>query len=204
MVSLTIANGLDHFAKVILVDTTSYLRNITINSTKTPSTVTAQTGILMESLLSKLEEHGLGLAATPAIGEITLGGVLAINGHGTGILSENEKHVPLGHTFGSLSNLILSLTAIVWDNRSNQYVLKTFHRTDPNCQAFLVHLGRAFITEVTLQVGLNQRIRCQSIIGISASDLFGPQNSSPFNFANFIEKWEELKQFGFLSLINPG
>jgi hypothetical protein len=83
-----------------------------------------------------------------------------------------------GHTYGSLSNLILSLTAVVWDSGSSQYVLQTFQRTTPQCKAFLAHLGRTFVTQVTLQVGANQRLRCQSWFNIPATELFAPAGSS--------------------------
>ena len=56
-----------------------------IPSTQPPMTVTAQTGITMEALLTALEQAGLGVTATPAPGDLTLGGVLAIDGHGTAV-----------------------------------------------------------------------------------------------------------------------
>ncbi|MDC9592598.1 hypothetical protein [Xenorhabdus sp. IM139775] len=37
--------------------------------------VTAQTGVLMEALMTQLEEHGLGFTTTPEPGDLTLGGV---------------------------------------------------------------------------------------------------------------------------------
>jgi hypothetical protein len=61
-----------------------------------------------------------------------------------------EPRLP-GQTYGSLSNLILSLTAVVWNSAQSQYVLKTFQRSDPDIRPFLAHLGRAFITQVTLR-----------------------------------------------------
>jgi FAD/FMN-containing dehydrogenase len=47
--------------------------------------VVAQTGVTMEALLGFLEAAGLGLVAHPGPGNLSLGGVLAIDGHGTGI-----------------------------------------------------------------------------------------------------------------------
>ncbi|KAB8031803.1 cholesterol oxidase substrate-binding domain-containing protein [Fluviispira multicolorata] len=185
---LTIANGIDVSSRVILIDTKPYLNKVKIDKSQFPSKVTAETGISMENLLNALEEQDLGLTVTPAPGELTLGGVLAINGHGSAVAAANENSLSLGHSYGSLSNLIISLTAIVLDNESNKYILKKFERSEPNCQAFLVHLGRAFITEVTLQVGKNQRMRCQSIIGIPASEIFGKEEVSKFSFAKLVEK----------------
>ncbi len=184
----TVANNINTETKVILIDMVSFLTNVSIDNIQTPCTVTAQTGITMDSLLAQLERYGLGVSATPAAGDLSLGGVLAINGHGAAIAPIDKNNTISGQSYGSLSNLILSLTAIIWDYDTNQYILKTIKRSDPQCKAFLVHLGRAFIVEVTLQVAQNQRLRCQSILGVSASDLFGIYNSSPYNFANFIEK----------------
>ncbi|WP_186645721.1 cholesterol oxidase substrate-binding domain-containing protein [Fluviispira vulneris] len=185
---LTIANNTELTNNVILVDTKLFLNNVTINKSQYPFQVTAQTGITMETLTTKLEEFDLGLTCLPAPGELTLGGVLAINGHGSAVSPIDEDSHSSFNNFGSLSNQIDSLTAIVWDNESSQYILKKIHRSHPQCQAFLVHLGRAFITEVTLRVEKNQRIRCQSIIGIPAAEIFGDPITSKFNFSHFINK----------------
>ena len=140
---------------------------MTIDPSGSPATVTAQTGITMDTLLQKLEDAGLGLTAHPAPGDITIGGALAIDGHGTAVPAIGETMLP-GHTYGSLSNLILSLTAVVWSSSEGQYVLQTFERSDPAIQPLLTHLGRTFITEVTLQVGANTRLRCQSFVDVAA------------------------------------
>jgi FAD/FMN-containing dehydrogenase len=108
----------------------------------------------MLDLLAAVEQAGYGLTNTPAPGDITLGGVLAVGGHGTSVPAVGELPLP-GHTYGSVSNLVVSLTVAVWDTTRNAYVLKTFQRNDPDIGAFLVHLGRAFITEATLRLGVN-------------------------------------------------
>ncbi|MCW2947571.1 MAG: Cholesterol oxidase substrate-binding protein [Actinoallomurus sp.] len=157
--------------KVILVDTTQHLTSVSIGA----STVTAQAGVTMDTLLGRLESAGLGFAAIPAPGDITLGGMLAINAHGSAIPAQGESRIA-GTGYGSLSNLIQSLTAVVWSG--GRFVLKTFERTDPDIKAFLAHLGRAFVTEVTLEVGPNQRLRCQSRYDIQVTDVFAPPSSA--------------------------
>jgi FAD/FMN-containing dehydrogenase len=161
---------------VILVDTTQNLKAVSINTSSTPKTVTAQTGIMMQALLTALEGASLGVTACPAPGDISLGGALAIDAHGTAVPKTGET-LPSGHTYGSLSNLVRSLTAVVWNSANNQYELRTFQRTDPGCTALLTHVGRSFITEVTLQVGANQRLRCQSWFDKTAAELFAPAGS---------------------------
>ena len=139
----------------------------------------------MDSLTSTLAAAGYGFCAIPAPGDITVGGALAINAHGSAIPGTGETMLA-GQTYGSLSNLILSLTAVVWDAASGQYALKTFQRPDPDIRAFLTHLGRAFVTSVTLQVAASQNLRCQSWVDISAADLFAPPASAgSHSFASY-------------------
>lgn len=171
---LTVTPGVD-CANVILVDTTQHLRSMTVGAGDPPS-VTVQAGATMEALLTALEEAGLGITTCPAPGDITVGGALAIDGHGAAIPAAGETR-PAGRTYGSLSNLVLSLTAVVWDPGAQTYVLRTFERSDPACAALLVHLGRAFITEVTLQVGANDNLRCVSYVDVPAAELFAPADA---------------------------
>ena len=169
---------------LVLADTTQHFTALSIDATGSPATVTTQTGVTMDVLLQQLENAELGLTAHPAPGDITIGGALAIDGHGTAIPAVGETPIP-GHTYGSVSNLILALTAVVWDAGQGQYVLRTFDRSDPGIQPLLTHLGRSFVTEVTLQVGANSRLRCQSSVDVAASSLFGAPGSSSQTFDNY-------------------
>ena len=163
-------------AGYVLVDTTQHLTSVSV-AAGTPATVTAQAGVTMDALTAALAGAGYGLCAVPAPGDITVGGALAINAHGSAIPGAGETPLS-GQTYGSLSNLILSLTAVVWSSAQSQYVLKTFQRDDPDIRGFLAHLGRAFVTQVTLQVAASQNLRCQSWVDISAADLFAPPASA--------------------------
>ncbi|MCO5993246.1 cholesterol oxidase substrate-binding domain-containing protein [Actinoallomurus rhizosphaericola] len=187
---ILLPNGADT-GKVILVDTTQHLTAVGIDS----STVTAQTGVTMDALLAALETAGLGFAAIPAPGDITLGGALAINAHGSAIPAQGESRLP-GTGYGSLSNLIRSLTAVVWSG--NAFTLKTFTRTDPAMKAFLTHLGRAFVTEVTLEVGVNQRLRCQSRYDIQVTDVFAAPSAAGSNsFASLLNACGRIEVIWF-------
>jgi FAD/FMN-containing dehydrogenase len=166
-------------AGYVLVDTTQALTSVSV-AAGTPATVTAQAGVTMDTLTTTVAAAGYGLCAIPAPGDITLGGALAINAHGSAIPATGETALS-GQTYGSLSNLILSLTAVVWSAAQSQYVLKTFQRSDPDIRAFLAHLGRAFVTQVTLQVAASQNLRCQSWVDISAATLFAPPATAGSN-----------------------
>lgn len=192
---LTVAAGAS-CPNIILVDTKQHLTAVSVNTSSTPKTVTAQTGILMEALLTTLEASTLGVNACPAPGDLTLGGALAIDGHGTAVPKTGETLVS-GQTYGSLSNLIRSLTAVVWDAASSQYLLRTFQRTDAGCTALLTHIGRAFITEVTLQVGTNQHLRCQSWFDKTAAELFAPAGSSGNTFTSYLDSAGRVETIWF-------
>ena len=166
-------------AGYVLVDTTQYLTSVSVTA-GSPATVTAQSGVTLDTLTTAVAAAGYGLCAIPAPGDITIGGALAINAHGSAIPATGETALS-GQTYGSLSNLILSLTAVVWSSTAGQYVLQTFQRDDPDIRAFLAHLGRAFVTQVTLQVAASQNIRCQSWVDISAAALFAPPASAGSN-----------------------
>jgi FAD/FMN-containing dehydrogenase len=173
-------------AGYVLVDTTQYLASVAVTA-GAPATVTAQAGVTMDALTTALAAAGYGLCAIPAPGDITLGGALAINAHGSAIPAAGETPLA-GQTYGSLSNLVLSLTAVVWSSTAGQYVLQTFQRDDPDIRAFLAHLGRAFVTQVTLQVAASQNLRCQSWVDISAADLFAPPASAGSNsLASYVD-----------------
>jgi FAD/FMN-containing dehydrogenase len=189
-------------ANLVLADTTRSLTAVSIDTSGSPSTVTAQTGVTMDVLLQDLENAGLGLTAHPAPGDVTIGGVLAIDGHGTAIPAQGETIIP-GHTYGSVSNLILSLTAVVWSSAQSRYVLQTFDRSDAAIQPLLAHLGRSFVTEVTLQVGANTRLRCQSFTDVPASALFGEPGSSSQTFASYVQRSGRVETIWFPSTSAP-
>ena len=167
----------DAGADYLLVDTTQHLTNVSVSTSGTPATVTAQTGVTMDTLLARLGAVGLGLTANPAPGDLTLGGVLAIGGHGTAIQGSGESAIS-GKTYGSVSNQVLSLTAVVWNPATSQYELRTFRRNDPGIKPLLVHAGRAFVTDGTLQAGPDVNLQCVSSWTVPQSTLFAPPSSA--------------------------
>lgn len=180
---LTITEGTGSDAPVLLVDTASHLTGLSLASA---AAVRAGTGVTMEALLTYLEEHGLGVTAAPAPGDLTLGGALAVDAHGTAVPAHGEQQLP-GHTYGSLSNLVLSLTAVVWDESSGAYVLRTYERDEADCAALLTHLGRALVTEVVLRVGANVSLRCVSRTDIPAAELFAAPGAEGRTLASYLD-----------------
>lgn len=180
---LTVEPGTASDAPVLLVDTAPHLTGLALDSR---SAVRASTGVTLEALLTFLEGHGLGLTASPAPGDLTLGGALAVDAHGTAVPAHGEERTA-GHTFGSLSNLVLELTAVVWDADTGAYVLRTYTRDEADCAALLTHLGRALVTEVVLRVGADTNLRCVSRTDIPAGELFAAPGSGGRTFASFLD-----------------
>ncbi|CAI1144217.1 cholesterol oxidase substrate-binding domain-containing protein [Serratia entomophila] len=198
---LTIAGG-ENNGNVLLVDLTKSLNKMTIIEANGNGTFKAQTGILMEDLLTQLEKKKLGFLAYPAPGDLTLGGVLAIGGHGTCVPAKGET-LPAGGSFGSLSNSIVSLTAVVWDEAGKSYVLKTFQRNEQDITAFMVHVGRALIYEVTMQVPRNKRLRCQSYVNIPATELFAKDAAGKRSFSHYLDQCGRAEAIWFPFTENP-
>jgi hypothetical protein len=182
-------------SNIVLVNTTDYLTNVSIDSSASPVTVTAQAGLSMNSLLSTLQNAGYGFTTVPAPGDLTIGGVLAIDGHGTAIPATGETPVP-GTTYGSLSNTIQSMTIVAWNGSA--YALQTLQRTEAAIAPFLTHLGRTFVTEVTLEAGANQMLQCQSLIDINVSDLFAaPASAGSNSFASLVNDAGRVESIWF-------
>jgi len=191
----TVAPGQD-VEKVVLVDTMKNLKSVTVNASGTPASVTAGAGATIEDVLTALEKQGLGWANSPAIGELSIAGALAIGAHGATYPAPGEKATP-GQSFGSLSNLILAMTVVTWDTATNQYVLKEFTRKQPEITALLAHLGRSFVTSVTLQAGANTRLRCESIMDIPWQEMFAAPGSSGRTYESYVEKAGRVEAIWF-------
>jgi FAD/FMN-containing dehydrogenase len=98
---------------------------------------------------------------------------------------------------------VTSLTAVVWSSSQSQYVLKTFNRADADIKAFLTHLGRAFVTSVTMQLGVNYRLRCQSWYNIPTSELFAAQGAGGRTFASYVAAAGRVEAIWFPFTTNP-
>ncbi|WP_079051785.1 cholesterol oxidase substrate-binding domain-containing protein [Streptomyces regalis] len=190
---LTITRGTESDAPVLLMDTASHLTGLSLES---PTSVRVGSGVTLENLLTYLEEHGLGVTTAPAPGNLTLGGALAIDAHGTAVPARGEQRLP-GHTYGSLSNLVLSLTAVVWDAAGGAYVLRTYDRAEADCAALLTHLGRSLVTEVVLRVGANNNLRCVSRTDIPADELFAAPGTDGRTLASFLDRAGRVEAIWF-------
>jgi len=215
---LTLAVQPDPKAKILLVDFTKALCGATLlaPSGGLPSRVRVQTGKTMLDLLNFLEaQPGGGGAApgysfphTPAPGNLTVGGVLAIDAHGTAV--PTPPNDDFAASYGSMSNQILEFTAVVTDPDStspDRYSLRTFKRSDVDAKMFLTHLGRALLVEATLQVVDNYNLRCQSFTNFTDGVVFAaPSAAAPIpkdSFADWLERFGRVEVIWFRTGTNP-
>ncbi|WP_411086616.1 cholesterol oxidase substrate-binding domain-containing protein [Streptomyces sp. 061-3] len=206
---LTITGPTESDQRVLLMDTTEHLTHMELTTPPAgaPGAVRAQTGVTLETLMAFLADHGLGVTNTPAPGELTLGGTLAIDAHGTSVPAVGETARP-GHTYGTLSNLVLSLTAVVWDTARAEYVVRAFHRgSDEECEALATHIGRGLVVEAVLQAGEEIPLRCRSRIDLTADELFAAPGSALAargnTFADFLDRSGRVEAIWFAFTDKP-
>lgn len=204
---LTVADATPGADRVILLDTTAHLTAMSPpeRAADGSATVRAQAGVSLETLLGHVGAAGYGVTAAPAPGDLSLGGALAIGAHGTATAATGESPAP-GHGYGSLSNLVTELTAVVWDGTAGRYVLRTVGRAEPDCAALLTNLGRSFVTEAVLRVGADADLRCRSYLDIPAAELFAaPGTSGPDarTFARFVDRTGRAEAIWFAFTDHP-
>ncbi|MGF1425390.1 cholesterol oxidase substrate-binding domain-containing protein [Kitasatospora sp. LaBMicrA B282] len=200
---LTVADGAPASSRIVLVDTTRHLTTVSPAGTADAPAVRAQAGADMETLLAHLADRGLGVTHCPAPGDLTVGGVLAVGGHGAGVPAVGETP-PAGHGHGSISDLVTELTAVVWDDVAGRYALRTFARSEPDSAALLVHLGRSFVTEAVLRAGTDQNLRCLSLVDVPANRLFAaPGATGGQGLADFMEQSGRVEAIWFAFTESP-
>jgi hypothetical protein len=208
---ILMAPGTPPNPNVMLVDTTNLdacsFAVAKVSGTDVPL-ATFGTGITISdatAYLETLDNGGTGAAPGYALphmtapGNLTLGGILAIGGHGTLVPSgTNEPDL-----MGCLSNLIIGFDAVVTDpagTTPNTYTVRHFDRTDTDAAAFLVHLGRAFVTAVTLRVVPNYYLQLTCLFP-NAADLFASPPSSgppdPGTFAALLDTYGRVEVLWF-------
>lgn len=179
-----VSEGQPADAEMVIVDTITHLNKVRVD--KPAQVVFAQAGALLDDIMEALEREDLGFSSIPAPGALTIAGVLAVNGHGAAVPAKGEDTT--GRSYGSMSNRIVSLNAVVWDAPSRRYKVTTFHRNNPLTKAMLTSLGRVFITSVLLRTEPNVNLRCRSYTDIPNTELFAAQGSKGRTFASFVEE----------------
>lgn len=206
---LVLAHDTAPGAKIMLVDT-SKLDSCSFEPSSGNLLATFGTGITLDAASKQLEgfdNGGAGLAPgyafpqLPAPGNLSLGGALAIGAHGTvvpsGVAGENTL------LMSCLSNLVTAFDAVVTDPTGSDphtYAIRHFERDETDSAAFLVHLGRAFITSVTLLVEPNYYLQLHCLFP-DATDLFAapgtpPKSGNP-QFASLLDDYGRIEVLWF-------
>ena len=186
-------------ALVLLVDTVN-LAETTFNAVD-PPTVTLGSGVTLDQATAFLEQQqGANASSTapgysflnfPGPGDLSIGGILAVGGHGTGLPVAGEPLLD-----GTVSNLIVAFTAVV-SQPDGTYRLQEFGRDEMASAAFLVHLGRAFLTDVTFAVVPNYYLQVHNLYP-PADTLFGPAGgASEQSLASLVGQYGRVEVIWF-------
>jgi len=215
---LTVPINPDPRAKILLIDLTKALWHATFLSASDglPDRVLVQTGKTMLDLMKYLEGQAGGTGSAPgysfphvpAPGNLTVGGVLAIDAHGTAVPATPNDDFRA--SYGSMSNQILEFHAVVTDPDSanpGRYGLRKFSRSESDAKAFLTHLGRALLVDATLQVIPNYNLRCQSFTGFSDLTVFAkpdlPGHAPKDSFGDYLTRCGRVEVIWFRIGTNP-
>lgn len=168
----------DAASRVVLVDTSrlGQLQSV-------PGGIRAGAGANLLDVLSHLEADGLGLVSVPAVGDVTVGGMLAIGAHGAAIPVTDD---PVGN-YGSLSNAVRSLRAVVYDGARGRYVERSFDRSSPELASLACSLGRTIVTEATFDASPLENLRCRSFVDIPAAEMFGPPGAGGRTLSSYFD-----------------
>jgi len=190
--------------RTILLDTTRHFTSIVLNPPDVGRpdlhSVTVGPGVRLGTLMEFLEKNGLGFYASAAFPTPTIGGLLAIAAHGSGAGSGLLDSRSPGHSPGSMSNLIISMTIVAWDPDKAEYTLKRLHRSDEDIKPFLTSFGRTFMTSVTLRAGIDQNLQSQSHFFVSAEELFvhpDKATDSMRTFSKYLETYGRINPSTF-------
>jgi hypothetical protein len=165
-----------------------------------PPTVTLGSGVTLDQATAFLEQQcGNGSTTAPGYtflnfpgpGDLSIGGILAVGGHGTGIPVAGEPLLD-----GTLSNLVVAFTAVV-SQADGSYQLQSFSRDETPAAAFLVHLGRAFFIDVTFAVVPNYYLQVRNLYP-PADILFGPADEgSEQSLASLVGQYGRVEVIWF-------
>ncbi|HEX7832189.1 MAG TPA: cholesterol oxidase substrate-binding domain-containing protein [Thermoanaerobaculia bacterium] len=196
---LLIPNG--GWNTALLVDT-SALQTMSFETVDGLPAATFGVGVSMDAATEYLEgldnggtsnAPGYGFQNYPAPGVLTIGGVCAIGGHGTG----GPEAIQLN---GCLSNLILSFNAVVSDGNGT-YSVQTFDRNNADAPAMILHLGRAFVTQVTMRVVPNYYLQVQNSYP-TAELLFGTGTGTG-SFQQLVQEYGRVEVIWYPFTDNP-
>ena len=214
---LTLTTAAAPNERVLLIDLTKGFAGLELlpAGNGLPTRVKVGAGATMLELLAFLEGQpggkgsapGYSFPHTPAPGNLTVGGALAINAHGTAIPLPPAD--AFAASYGSLSNQILELTTVATDPTQPglRYGKRTIGRTDPVAKAVLAHVGRTLVLDATLQVVDNYNLRCVSITDLPATTLFAaPSVADPLpanSFGDFVERLGRVEVIWYPFSDNP-
>ena len=184
--------------KVVIVDTTKYMNAVTSVDVER-KVFTMSSGALISTALNTLAQHGLSLSTTSGNGNMCLGGAFATATRGWACKPSAQHaaatEVP-GTVYGTMTNSVLSLKAVVWDGET--FAVREFTRSNPEDALVFIAVGRMLVVEYTVRAVDDYNMRVVSTTDIPASIIFatpkGPPGSPPpaNSFADIVDRYGRI------------
>ena len=199
---LTIGPNTPAKANIVILDNRMYLNKM-LGIDKKAKTATCQPGMMLGDFMTNLCRADLSLPHIPAPYDLTMGGVLAIDGHGAAIHSPGENIA--ANNYGTLSNRIIAMTIIAHDGVS--YAIRKITNKDAEFSALQTAIGRTLMVDVTLQCIDNYYLRCRSTTQIPMDVLCAkPVEGQPparKSLARYVEKFGRAEIIWFPFTTTP-
>lgn len=235
-----------HAHRIVLIDMSGLTHDFEVDQSRAEfpcPVVRCSSGVLLCDLIRRLQATPLkaaGTAAgtadktstaatgfsfpnTPSLASLTVGGVLAVGGHGTSLdprpVMPGADVATEGGGHGCLSNRIVEMTIIAYDPAEGQYRPKTLRRRrrapaatgdedeDDELRAYMCCLGRTIILHVVLAIEPSRLIRGRSYFHLTESQVFAePTAADPVPKGSFQEYFNRTGRVDIIwfNHVDPG
>ena len=194
---LTVDNNPNEPLKgTVLVDMTKYLNAVTSVDVANKN-FTVQAGATFATVFERLAEDKLSLGSAVGTGKMCIGGAFAAGARGWACKPSAQHaaatEVP-GTVYGTMTNSVLSLKAVVWDGET--FAVREFTRSNPEDALVFIAVGRMLVVEYTVRAVDDYNMRMISVTDISPSTMFSPPNedgsSKANSFADIVDRYGRI------------
>lgn len=157
------------------------------------------TGSSMLEFSQALADQGFYLCVPTAPGVLSVGGVVAIGGHGSGVSSAASGRLGVpGYAFSSVSNQMLWMDTLAYDPGQKSYGFKRVSRADPataaEWSAMACGLGKTFAVRMAFLVYPLARNQLKARVlqlnhFVAASTLMGSDGTAPGSLQYLVDNY---------------
>ena len=161
-----------------------------LSSPKKMALVRSYCGDTVESVARRAHDRGYTPPILPAPRVLSLGGVLAIGGHGSRMSDSKAEEDDKGKARewpGSISASVERATVVMWDEGQGKYVAKNLNRNSPYLPFAAASLGRVIVVDVVLRC-LPDYCLSLEYKKMKIKDVFGTNENHPDSIASLAKQ----------------